>query len=132
MRKVIPVIFHNLKNYDAHHIMQGIGKIKDHECEVIATNMEKYIAFSLSNRKDKCKISMLFIDSYLFIPASLEKLVEHLTADKLNILWESFSNNFYTEFIIIMKKEYIYMNISHILQSSMKSSFLHHLHFTIP
>ncbi|KFM62998.1 hypothetical protein X975_13384, partial [Stegodyphus mimosarum] len=52
LKKCIPVIFHNLKNYDAHHILQGLKTVKDHEVKVIATSMEKYISFSLANRED--------------------------------------------------------------------------------
>ena len=40
----IPVIFHNLKGYDSHFIMQEIGKF-DQEISVIPNNMEKYMAF---------------------------------------------------------------------------------------
>ena len=58
----IPVIFHNLRGYDSHFIMQQIGKIaKKHtnknkrgeECHMnincIPNNMEKYMAFMLGN-----------------------------------------------------------------------------------
>ena len=55
--------FHNLKIYDAHHIMQELRNLKDHRYEVIRSNLEKYVAFSLSNRKGKYKIPLHFIDS---------------------------------------------------------------------
>ena len=58
----IPVIFHNLRGYDSHFIMQEIGAIvKDNEyknkkgkkCQMninaIPNNMEKYMAFMLGN-----------------------------------------------------------------------------------
>ncbi|GFT96391.1 uncharacterized protein NPIL_66571 [Nephila pilipes] len=41
MRKMIPVVFHNLKNYDAHHIIKCFGNFKDHEFNILANNMEK-------------------------------------------------------------------------------------------
>ena len=72
MRNVIPMIFLNLRNYDPHHIMEGLEKIKNHEYEVIASNMEKYIALSLSNRNGKYKISLCFIDSFQFMPTSID------------------------------------------------------------
>ena len=46
----IPVIFHNLRGYDSHFIMQEIGSIgKEHDLELnyIPNNMEKYMAFML-------------------------------------------------------------------------------------
>ena len=53
----IPVIFHSLRGYDSHFIMQQIGKIanayayKDKPLTInaIPTNMEKYMAFMLGN-----------------------------------------------------------------------------------
>ena len=56
----IPVIFHNLKGYDSHFIMQMIGEIankhtyknkkgeeKQMDISVIPNNMEQYMAFML-------------------------------------------------------------------------------------
>ncbi|GBO18498.1 hypothetical protein AVEN_153507-1, partial [Araneus ventricosus] len=43
LSKKIPVVFHNLKNYDGHLIMQEIGKLKDYEISVVPTTMEKYV-----------------------------------------------------------------------------------------
>ena len=42
----IPVVFHNLRGYDAHHLMQAMSQLQK-EVECIAKNMEKYIAFSV-------------------------------------------------------------------------------------
>ncbi|CAB4042755.1 Hypothetical predicted protein, partial [Paramuricea clavata] len=42
----VPVVFHNLRGYDSHLIMQEIGKFKM-DVNVIPNNMEKYISFSL-------------------------------------------------------------------------------------
>lgn len=53
----IHVFFHNLKNYDAHLIMQEIRKTN---CETgcIANNMEKYITFLLGKLRfrDTCQL----------------------------------------------------------------------------
>ena len=81
----IPVIFHNLRGYDSHFIMQEIGAIvKDYEytnkdgkkCQMninaIPNNMEKYMAFMLGNHLN-------FIDSFQFMGSSLEKLVNNIT-----------------------------------------------------
>ena len=74
----IPVIFHNLKGYDSHFIINELGEIikKAKETEerisinVIAQNAEKYMAFYIS------KLS--FIDSLQFMNSSLEKLASNL------------------------------------------------------
>ena len=80
----IPVIFHNLRGYDCHFIMQQIGEIakkyahKDKKgkeqpltINAIPDNMEKYIAFMLGNH-------LTFIDSFQFMSSSLDKLVSNL------------------------------------------------------
>ncbi|MFA8451418.1 MAG: endonuclease domain-containing protein, partial [Bacteroidales bacterium] len=76
----IPVVFHNLKGYDAHHLMQAMTKLKlptkeEKKCgannmdvKCVANNMEKYITFSFGGLK--------FIDSLSFLLTSLEKCVE--------------------------------------------------------
>ena len=63
----IPVIFHNLKGYDGHLLMQAMARVRD-EIRCIPTNTEKYISFSLGNLR--------FIDSVNFFLSSLEKLVK--------------------------------------------------------
>ena len=62
----IPAIFHNLKGYDGHLLMQAMARVRG-EIKCIATNTEKYISFSLGNLK--------FIDSVNFMQSSLDKLV---------------------------------------------------------
>ena len=44
-RYVIPVFFHNLKNYDGHLIIKSVGQYCS-KIEVIPQNYEKYISFS--------------------------------------------------------------------------------------
>ena len=84
----IPVIFHNLRGYDSHFIMQEIGAIvKKHtytkngkeikmDINAIPNNMEKYMAFMLGNH-------LKFIDSFQFMSSSLDKLVSNLPAEAL-------------------------------------------------
>jgi hypothetical protein len=54
LTKKIPVVFHNLRGYDSHLIMEEIGKFNE-KINVIANNMEKYMSFSLGNQ-------LVFID----------------------------------------------------------------------
>ena len=67
----IPIILHNLRGYDSHLIMQGLGKLKNKEINCIHNNTEKCISFSI----DKLD----FIDSLQFMNASLERLVSNLS-----------------------------------------------------
>ena len=106
----IPVIFHNLRGYDSHFIMQEIGKIvenntytnkkgqiKQMNINCIPNNIEKYMAFMLGN-------NLTFIDSFQFMSSSLDKLV-------INLPNESFrytNNEFKNEKFELMKKKGIY------------------------
>ena len=80
----IPVIFHNLRGYDSHFIMQEIGAIvKNHtyknkkgedtqmSINVIPNNLEKYLSFMLGNH-------LVFLDSFQFMSSSLDKLTSNL------------------------------------------------------
>ena len=62
----IPVVFHKLRSYDSHLLMQAISKVEG-RVSCIPNNTEKYIAFSLGQLR--------FIDSAQFLLASLDKLV---------------------------------------------------------
>jgi hypothetical protein len=66
----IPVVFHNLRGYDSHLIMQEIGKVSD-RVDCIPNNQEKYVCFWMDN--------YVFIDSYQFLLTSLESAAEKLT-----------------------------------------------------
>ena len=92
----IPVIFHNLRGYDSHFIMQEIGEIvkkntytnkKGEKCQMninaIPNNMEKYMAFMLGNH-------LTFIDSFQFMSSSLEKLVSNLPKESLKYTSKKF------------------------------------------
>ena len=79
----IPVIFHSLKGYDSHFIINELGDIikKAKETEeieieinVIAQNAEKYMAFYINN-------NLAFIDSLQFMNSKLEKLASNLSED---------------------------------------------------
>ena len=71
----IPVIFHNLKGYDSHFIMNELGELIKKEEEisvnVIAQNAEKYMAFYIGKH-------LSFIDSLAYLNSSLDKLSSNL------------------------------------------------------
>ena len=62
----IPVVFHNLRGYDSHLLMQAISSVKG-RVSCIPNNTEKYISFSLGQLR--------FIDSAQFLLAPLDELV---------------------------------------------------------
>jgi hypothetical protein len=76
-RSTIPVIFHNWKGYDAHHIIkEGVATRPHWELGVIATTNESYLSMRASwgSWENRCKIS--FIDSLQFLLTSLANLVK--------------------------------------------------------
>ena len=106
----IPVIFHNLRGYDSHFIMQEIGAIvKNHTYKnkkgeekqmiinAIPNNMEKYMAFMLGNH-------LTFIDSFQFMSSSLDKLVSNLPNEAFKYTSKEFKN----EKFELMRKKGIY------------------------
>ena len=54
MTKKVPVIFHNLKGYEIHLIMQEIGKF-DVTVYIIPNGLETYMPFTIDN-------NLVFID----------------------------------------------------------------------
>ena len=78
----IPVIFHSLKGYDGHLLMQGMARAQG-EIKCIPTNTEKYISFSLGNLR--------FIDSVNFMQSSLDKLVKG--SEVFPIMQRTFTEN---------------------------------------
>ena len=78
----IPVLCHNLKHHDSHHIMQELGKF-NLKTNVIPNGLEKYINFSINNK-------LIFIDSFQFLSSSLDSLVENLNKEDFKYLSQEF------------------------------------------
>ena len=106
----IPVVFHNLKGYDSHFIMQEIGDIvkknayfdkkgNKHEMgiNVIPCNIEKYMAFMLGQH-------LVFIDSFQFMSSSLSNLVNNLPAEAFKYTGQVFQG----EQLSLMTKKGVY------------------------
>jgi len=82
----LPIIFHNLKNYDAHFIIKNFqrkyvehvddksGKVTYDDVNVIPINTEKFMIFEIGKLR--------FLDSFQFLSSSLEKLVGALRGEK--------------------------------------------------
>ena len=96
----IPVVFHNLKGYDSHFIIEKLGDIIKEEpldINVIATNAEKYMAIYLGKH-------LAFIDSFQFMSQSLTKLSSNLPDDKYIYTSEAFQG----ERLALMKEKGVY------------------------
>jgi len=72
---LIPVVFHNLRGYDAHFIIKHLSRFDAPEdVSVIANNMEKYISFEIDGLR--------FVDSLQFLNHSLDGLVKNLKEEE--------------------------------------------------
>ena len=85
-RNILPVIFHNLKNYDMHILLKhGISHFKDWELTCIAQTTEKFMQLKAKvpvgkTQKDKTMyFTIIFTDSFQFMSSSLATLAENLT-----------------------------------------------------
>ena len=81
--KNVPVIFHNLIEYDSHLIFKELSKFNGLKISVIPNGLEKYTSFTLNK-------NLIFIDSMLFMNSSLDQLVKNLSDEDFQYLNEEF------------------------------------------
>ena len=104
----LPVIFHNLKNYDAHLIIKnGIGKMKDWHLSTIAQSREKFMSLTaripvgLTKLNKTIYFTISFIDSYQFMNSSLASLALNLTSlthvESLRKTYPNLCQNLFTQ-----------------------------------
>ena len=75
-RSSFPIVFHNLKGYDAHHLIkEGVGHFPSWNLSVVPTTKEGYLSLRCSFGNGKG--SLQFIDSLRFLSASLATLVSN-------------------------------------------------------
>ena len=97
---ILPVIFHNLKGYDAHLFIKQLSAIPG-ELNCIPSTEEKYISFSKKIKVDEYKsrrsgeslslyFEIRFIDSFKFLQTSLANLVGNLQPDDFHNTKEIF------------------------------------------
>ena len=67
------VMFHNLRNFDADILCESLGQFKDYRLSCIPQTSERYVSFTLGDLR--------FLDSFQFLPSSLESLVDNLKQD---------------------------------------------------
>lgn len=100
-QKFIPVLFHNLKNYDGHLILANLpDSIESENINCIAQNQEKYMSFTIKKLR--------FLDSFQFMAESLSNLTDNLKKsgiDKFKYTTEVFKDK--TE-LMLRKGVYFY------------------------
>ena len=87
----IPIVFHNLRDYDAHLFIKELGRrLNKNDFGLIEENKEKYISFHVKinvrlagvkykDGTEVCKnIQLRFINSFRFMASSLDKLESNL------------------------------------------------------
>ena len=83
----IPVVMHGLRNFNSHIICQALGKYTGN-ITCIPQNFEKFISFGFDN--------LCFIDSFQFLSASLDSLVENLRSDTKDLEYKF--RHFFSDF----------------------------------
>ena len=86
LTKKIPVIFHNLRGYDSHLIMQEIDKFVV-KINVIPNGLEQYMAFTINK-------NLLFITSMKFMNSSLDPLIKNLSDNDFEYLSKEHDGEF--------------------------------------
>lgn len=99
--RFVPVVLHNLSNYDAHFIVQALNFVEG-DIEVIPQNKEKYISFSKVLTINNQQVHLRFIDSLKFLNCSLQSLANNLQDEQFKELKKSFSDE--VDFNLLKRK----------------------------
>ena len=78
-------VFHNIKKYDSHFIIQELDKFNNTK-NVIPSGLEKYVTFTINNK-------LIFIGSFQFLNSSLDSLVKNLGKDDFKYFSQELDNN---------------------------------------
>ena len=98
----IRTVFHNVKNYDSHLIMQELDKFNP-KINGIPSGLKKYASITIDKK-------LIFIDSFQFLSSSLGILVKNLGKDDFKYLSQAFDNNVLD--LVKQKGFYLYEYIS--------------------
>lgn len=94
--RTVPVIFHNLTHYDSHFIIEKIATGFHGGVKIIPINAEKYISFTKlvpgTSEKYKEMVKFKFIDSFRFMPSSLNHLASLIPSEGKTLLRNEFKD----------------------------------------
>ena len=82
----LPIIFHNLEEYDGHLIFRKLNNFKDINIQIIPKTNERYMSIIVNNR-------IVFLDSSQFCKASLDSLAGNLEDNDFKHLLSEFLPN---------------------------------------
>lgn len=96
----IPIYFHNYSCYDSHLFFKELNVIKG-DIQVLAINKEKYISltkkietgFFTTKKESPIMLNLRFLDSYRFLPASLDNLATTISENGFKNLKSQFQNH---------------------------------------
>lgn len=83
IKKFIPIVFHNLSNYDANFLIKSIALGFEGSISLLPINKNKFISFS--KQVGNTGITLRFIDSFRFMSTSISKLSSYLKDSEKNI-----------------------------------------------
>ena len=118
LTKNVPEIFHNLRGYDGHSIMEEISKC-DVEIRVIPNGLEKHMAFTINE-------NFIFIGSIQFKKSSLGFLVKNLSNNDFKLLLQEFNGDLLK---LVKQKE---VHLYKCMGSLLKNNYLIDLNFLVP
>lgn len=100
----LPIFFHNLSRYDAHHIIKNLKLLPGEKLSAISRTDETYISFSISvpvgsyrtklGKNVTVTNNIRFLDSFQFMSQSLDSLAKTLALDDFKLLQNFFSTNY--------------------------------------
>ena len=101
-KRILPVLFHNLSRYDAHHILKSFIVRPGEKLSAISRTDEVYISFSVRTKFSEyiCKdgrhvplySEIRFLDSFQFMSHSLESRAKTIQTSSLQLLRNKFSD----------------------------------------
>ena len=98
--RFLPIFFHNLSRYDAHHIIKNLKLNNGEKLSAIAKNDETYISLSLDVPMERFKSksgqhivlyrSLRFLDSFQFMSQSIDTLTKTIDKGDFRLLKAGF------------------------------------------
>ena len=94
-KNYLPIIFHNLSRYDAHHMIKNRTLLSGEKLSAIPRTTETYISFGVSvpvgsytkNQKNPTITNNLrFLDTFHFMSQSLDSLTKILKLDDFSLI----------------------------------------------